>query len=181
MQQKNELLSGGRRIRRGAEWPRSVERERARKLKYPRKIMIKDERTTYILRCRKSRWIRKIIGEGYVRERDLFCWLMLDKCRVGALHFIEFEPDIGIDNEVFLATMDVENSADAQLAEVLCSAWQDVVDDVLAYGPVLEFRLAWMSPKQATSAVWARAAEAFITTEFDDHSILVMKAFPLEY
>ncbi len=64
---------------------------------------------------------------------------------------------------------------------MLCDVWSDAVNDVLAYGPVLEFRLAWMAPQHATTAVWATAAEALIKAEFDEHSILVMKAFPLEY
>jgi len=120
-------------------------------------------------------------GEGCVRQRDLFCWIKFDRTVVGALHFIEFDADALITAEEFFDTMDADAQADATLAEVLCGAWDDVVSDVLERGPVLDFRLAWMSPKHARAALWANAADALIDAEFGDHSILVMKAFPLEY
>jgi hypothetical protein len=181
MREASELFSGLSRIRRGTEWPQSVENEQAQKLKYPRVMTINTEGAAHILHYRKSRWHRMNMGEGYVRQRDLFCWIMFEKRRVGALHFVEFEPDVLIGNGDFFDTMDADYHADAHLAEVLCDAWHDVVDDVLAYGSVVEFRLAWMSPKYAISGLWAMAAEALLKVEFDERSILVMKAFPLEY
>lgn len=159
----------------------SVAYERACQLKYPRKMTFETERANYILRYRKSRWHRMDEDTGCVRKRDLFCWFISKNRRVGALHFVEFDPDDFIDNEKFFYTMDADYHADAHLAEVLCDAWHDVADQVFAYGPVLEFRLAWMSPKCAKSAAWVTGAEALIKAEFDEHSILVLKAYPLEY
>jgi hypothetical protein len=181
MQNQNELSSGLSRIRRRAEWPKSVVDEQARERKYPHRVTITTKKEMYTLNYRKSRRRRMNWGKGCVRTRDLFCWLNFKNLRVGALHFVEFEPDRLINNREFFFTMDADYHADMHLAEVLCDVWSDVVNDVLGYGPVLEFRLAWMSPQHAAAAVWAKAAEALIKADFDDHSILVMKAFPLEY
>jgi hypothetical protein len=179
MQNQNELSSGLSRIRRRAEWPKSVVDEQARERKYRHGMKIAAKNMMYMINYRKSRWRRMDIG--YVRQRDLFCWMNFKNQQVGVLHFVEFEPDPLIDNEDLFLTMDAEYHADSQLAELLCDVWSDVVNDVLAYGPVLEFRLAWMAPQHATAAVWATAAQALIKAEFDEYSILVMKAFPLEY
>jgi hypothetical protein len=181
MRDEDELLSRQPRIRRGAEWPNSVEEEHRRKAKYSRELRTTAQDGTFVLRYRKSRWRRMIMGQGCVKRRDLFCWITTKKRRVGALNFVEFEPDILISNDDFFNTMDADYHADAHLAEVLCAAWDAVVPDVLDYGPVLEFRLAWVAPEYARSGLWATAAKAIIEAEFDDHSILVMKAFPLEY
>src|SRR6266481_6312063 len=99
MREENELLSRLSRIWRGVEWPKSVEDEHARKSKYPREIAIGAEGTAYTLRYRRSRWHRMNMGEGCAKQRDLFCWIMFDKRRVGAMHFVEFEPDIFVGNE----------------------------------------------------------------------------------
>src|ERR671930_410818 len=98
MHEPDERLASVSRIRRGGEWPRDVEEELAQKSKYPREITIKIEDTPYILNYRKSRWCRMAMGDGCVRTRDLFCWVVLNKQRLGALHFVEFEPDTLIDN-----------------------------------------------------------------------------------
>jgi hypothetical protein len=120
-------------------------------------------------------------GDGVVRRRELFCWFEIAGERVGALHLIEFTPDVGIDNFEFLDTMDADYHADAVLAEVLCSGWEDLSLAVFCYGPILEFRLAWIAQRYARRVHWAAVAERLIETEFPRHSILVMKAFPLEY
>jgi hypothetical protein len=179
MQNQNEFSSGLSRIRRRAEWPKSVVDEQARERKYRHEMKITTKNMMYMLNYRKSRW--RQMDMGYVRQRDLFCWINFKNQHVGALHFVEFQPNPFIDNEDFFLTMDADYHQDAHLAELLCDVWSDVVKDVLGYGPVLEFRLAWMAPQHATAAVWATAAEALIKVEFDEHSILVMKAFPLEY
>lgn len=181
MRDEDETLFLQPRIRRGVEWPNSVEEERRRKAKYHRELKITMRDGTYLLRFRKSRSHRMMMRDGCVKQRDLFCWIIAKKRRVGALNFVEFEPDVLISNDDFFDTMDADYHADAHLAEVLCTAWDEVVPDVLDYGPVLEFRLAWVSPEYARSGLWAAAARALIEAEFDDHSILVMKAFPLEY
>jgi hypothetical protein len=181
MLDEDELLSRQPKSRRGTEWPNGVEEEHRRKAKHPRVLRITARDGTYLLRFRKSRWHRMMTGEGCVKRRDVFCWIIAKKRKVGALNFVEFEPDVLISNDDFFDTMDADYHADAHLAEVLCAAWDEVVPDVLCHGPVLEFRLAWGSPEYARSGIWATAAEAIVEAEFDDHSILVMKAFPLEY
>jgi hypothetical protein len=180
MQEQDELWSALSRIRRGAEWPESALHEQKRNRKYPNEMRFPTKNATYILQYRKSRWHRMMMGEGCVIKRDLFCWLNFKNQQVGALHFVEFKPDPWINNDEFLFTMDADSYADMQIAEMLCDGWSEA-NDVLAYGPVLEFRFAWMAPQHATTAIWATAAEALIKAEFDDHSILVMQAFPLDY
>ena len=142
MQREDEAFAQLPHIRREARIPSRIEDARIGRSKYRHELRIETENHNYTLRYRKSRWHRMVDAQGCVRQRDLFGWIMFDGHRIGALEFVEFEPDPFIDNEIFFDTMDADYHADAHLAEVLCASWQDVVGDVCDYGSILEFRLA---------------------------------------
>jgi len=70
---------------------------------------------------------------------------------------------------------------EAELAEMLLGSWKEIDVEIWEFGTVLEFRSAWIDPVGCPAQRWAHAAEAIIAREFDDHVLLVLKTFPLEY
>ena len=63
--------------------------------------------------------------------------------------------------------------------DVISSSWEDL-DDVIAYGSILELDRAWISPLHSGDDRFSRALKALMQT-FSGWSILVLKAFPIEY
>jgi hypothetical protein len=122
-------------------------------------------------------------GEHYhdaVLRTELFCWMRLGRRRIGAMALNTYCFNGCGSNGNILRVMDIDYGYEAELAHVLCSAWREVVFDVSHMAPVLYFHMAWISPKHADGKIFAVAANRLID-EVEDYSILVMKAFPLEY
>jgi hypothetical protein len=130
------------RIRRGTERPSGVQDELAGKAKYPRTLRLCDRGVECNLRYRRSRWSDALMEDTGATYRNLFCWIDMSKQHVGALKFVEFKAAPYMDNFAFFDALDGMSQADCSLAEVVCAGWSDVVQDVLALGPILEFRLA---------------------------------------
>lgn len=173
-------LANQNRIRRGDEVPDTFSRELGLGQRYPRTISLEELRRGMRLRYRRTRPTR-MDGGDCVRRREVFAWIYLGPERVGGLEFVEFDPDPLSGNESFFDDMDSYCAADAAVGEVLCDQWSDVTDIPGGFGPIVEFRAAWMKPLYARDGLWVRAAEALIGQEFKDYSILIMKALPLEY
>ena len=149
----------------------------AKKLKH--RLTIPYGNSTACFCYNKPRLFR--IGEGAVRMREIPGWIEINGQRGGLLNFVEYVPDILIDNTEFFESMDLHAQATSDLAAVLCDGWEYVSTDVSDHGPILEFRTAWMAPSFARGGVWATLAERVIEKVFPKHALLVMKAFPLEY
>ena len=76
--------------------------------------------------------------------------------------------------------MDADSAGAMAVAEAVRSVWD--VTMLSCYGPLLEFRLAWMLRSAARESIWAKAAERLITAHSSFcFSALLLKAFPLEY
>jgi hypothetical protein len=111
----------------------------------------------------------------------LFCWIALKRRRIAALQLLEFKPVAQLANDDFFYIMDEASQMESDLAAVLCKAWNRFSERVTAYGNLVDFRMAWADPTRHPPGLWAAAAEELIAHELSDHSLLTMKAFPLEY
>ena len=127
-----------------------------------------------------SRW-RSIAEDERVRKRELFAWIQIGPRRVGALELHEFEPSGCFDNADVFEVMDCEDAFESRLAEVLCSVFDDLCSEVAPYGSILDFRHAWIAPASAHQGLFAKAATTIVDAAFPDHTLLIMKAYPLEY
>lgn len=168
------------RIRRGPEFPDFINHEIACNQKHPLSFKLNINNSSILLRYRKTRWQR--IGEnGVVKRSKLFCWIEIEEKNVGAVLLEVFQVDSFIGDYDFWETMDRDSIEDSHLADVLCTQWADISISISDFGPIIEFRSAWMHPQYAHSAIWAVAAKLLISRHFKQYSLLVMKAFPLEY
>jgi hypothetical protein len=170
----------GRAIRRdSAQLPKDLAYEQTcyERREYRHQLTL-DPASPYEFRYRRSR--RQALSNG-VYQRELFCWIVFRGERVGALHLWQFETRPLIDDDAFFDAMDECSARTAELGEVLVTAWPEGVYEVFDFGPVIEFRLAWVAPAHSGRVPWGAAALALIEREFADFSILLLKAFPVEY
>jgi hypothetical protein len=115
-----------------------------------------------------------------VRSREIFAWILEGSVRLGAVKLIEWHVDPLTDEEDFYYEMDADSAEASALAEAVCSVWD--IPLLSSFGPLLEFRLAWMLPSAARESIWAKAAGRLITAHScSGFSVLLLKAFPLEY
>lgn len=174
------LKSRGRAIRRDpTQLPKDLAYEQAcyawREYRYH---LAFDPASPYEFHYRRSR--RQRLSNG-VYQRELFCWIVLRGEPVGALDLWQFEARPLIDDDAFFEAMDECSDRTATLGEVLVTSWPEGVYEVFDFGPVIEFRLAWVAPAHSGRVPWAAAALALIEREFADFSILLLQAFPVEY
>lgn len=172
------------RIRRTSSMPEFAVEEARQRRRYPHTLNIKGLGVTLAYRASGEVSVGEVDrGEEYhdaVLRRELFCWLRVGRQRVGAMALNTYCFSGCASNSEILDTMDIDQAFEWNLAKVLCNAWRSVVFDVSHMAPVLYFHMAWISPRYADGKLFAVAANELIEA-VDDYSILVMKAFPLEY
>ncbi|MXP15688.1 hypothetical protein GRI44_13110 [Altererythrobacter confluentis] len=131
------------------------------------------------LRYHRSRWRLPDPDFPSVRQCTTKAKLYAGDTHAGSFEFTELCPEPLIDNHSFFEWADAMSSTLMELAEVLCSHWEEL-SEVSDYGTILELTRAWMDPAFSNSGRFARAANALIGMN-KDWSLLVLKAFPLEY
>jgi hypothetical protein len=168
-------------LRHAQETPWSIRHEIARKARYPHRLELELAGRTLEVRYRRGRKYT-LLGEQYsaVKSRDIFAWILQGTIRLGAVEFIEWHVDPLTDEDDFLYEMDADSAGAMAVAEAVQSVWDVAI--LSCYGPLLEFRLAWMLRSAARDSIWAKAAERLITAQGASRfSVLLLKAFPLEY
>lgn len=176
------LTSNGERLRRGSEPPEEIRAGGQFAQKRTRTPTIHaGGRGSDALRFEYQTGPKFLVdGDGTITSRRLFGWLYRADERIGAIGFDEWHPLPGLDGDHFVWGMDEYSQASHSLSIVLADAWE--MDELSESGPVLEFSLLWMRPDHARGSVWAPMAEALIRRRYEGRfSVLVLKAFPLEY
>ena len=177
----NYVLRDGR-VRRSSEFSSSGASFRPTNKTHRHSFIIqRDSQEPITVRYRRSRWWDMSEGDRWIRVRSIYTALYLKAEPVGMLEFHEYEVASFVLDEDFFQILDDYSSIGAEMAKALISCWSDIADDLGAYGTILDFRRAWMRPDQTKFSIWAEAAKLIITKEFLKHSVMIMKAFPLEY
>jgi hypothetical protein len=175
------LLSRQSRIRRTDDMPAFAREEIGARRAYRQSLEFVFKGLKASARYRRSRWSWVADDEGFVRCRELFCWVTLGDKRVAALQILEFEPGLHLENDDFLCVMDASTQMEGDLASALCEAWDSFIEQVTVYGNLVDFRMAWADRAKSPPGLWAAAANEIIARELPDYSLITMKAFPLEY
>jgi len=97
------------------------------------------------------------------------------------MDFVLYDAENCFDNKDFFSVMDMDAEVESRAAGVLCSNFRNFAEDVAPYGNLLVFQEAWMQPKSSKNGVFGKAANAIVSELFSDFSMLLLKAFPLEY
>jgi hypothetical protein len=173
-----------KRIRRQDALPKFARSEAQRRRKYPYTIELPGTGTS--LRCQMRRPYS--VGEfddpsckDFVHKTEIFAWLVLGRKRIGAFQLNKFDPNGCGSNEDFMTVMDLAEAYEATLSGALCRQFANLIDEVTLAGPIVDFRRAWIMPRFANGDLFRLTSRTLVEKVSPHHSIMVMKAFPLEY
>ncbi len=165
---------------RGETFPKFVNDETSERKRYPQRLTVSEGPVGANLHYRRSRWGRLDFERMGMSTREIFCWLEIDGHRVGAIQLREYRADDYLDNDDFFEFMDSFTQSASDLASTVMVHWEEVVD-FFDYGSLLEFHAVWTDPRRCPTGLWSLAANDLISRECPNYSVLVLKAFPLEY
>lgn len=168
-------------IRRSSELPSFAQEELGRPYQYPHRPTIRGLPSDVSVRFRRSR--KKRIGglvDG-IRRSEFFAWVHIGPRPVSALRLVTYDVTLYFSDDDFLNNMDMDASEDYTFANVIAEHWTDVATSLSAYGPLVQFCSAWADPQVAGQNLWWKVANHLLFNEMDRWSVLVLKAFPLEY
>jgi hypothetical protein len=117
-----------------------------------------------------------------IYQRRIYCWLFADSELVGTFQILDFDlpSERYVSDEEFWELMDDYSNSTMELAEALSATWPDISDTILPYGPVVLIDRAWVKPKSARYSEWAGVLRRLIELEYRNHSVIALKAFPIE-
>ena len=173
-----------KRIRRQDALPKFADAEARRRRKYPHTIELPGTGASLQYRMSKPYSVGRFADDssmGLVQKTELFAWLVLGRRRIGAFELNEFDPNCCGSNEDFMIVMDIDEAYEATLSAALCEQFDNLIGEVTLAGPILDFRRAWIMPRFANGELFRLAARTLVEKVSPHYSIMVIKAFPLEY
>lgn len=168
-------------IRRGVQLPEFAQSELRTAYRYPHRVIVPNLDPCFSVRFRRSRKYR--IGdlrEG-IHRSEIFVWVRLEREPVCALKMILYDVPMHFGDEYFLYNMDLDSLEDSRFAETVASCWEDVGITLCAYGPLVQFSAAWAAPRLSQQSFWWQVANHVLSHQIERWSVMVLKAFPLEY
>ncbi|WKW51898.1 hypothetical protein [Rhodomicrobium lacus] len=143
-----------------------------------RHILIDDDNGSYICRYSRSRW-EKMLESALVRRKEIHARIERDGHCFSIIDLIGFDIDTFATNEEIVYNLDSNSQADYDLGIVISNYWEYITDDVSGFGPIVELRRLWN--KNGSKVGWVDFCANLIEKEYQNYSILILKAFPLEH
>ncbi|ATW02456.1 hypothetical protein [Sphingorhabdus sp. YGSMI21] len=129
----------------------------------------------------QSTWLPvDIEGDGGIERRTTQGHISFSQKNIGAFTFNEFQGPPWICSEALFEEMDSYSAATSELAEAICDNWKEP-SKIFEYGNLVELERSWMLPSMSKGGRFSAVLKALIREVFDDRSLLMLKAFPLEY
>lgn len=121
------------------------------------------------------------VVEMLPRQRETIVRLERDGETVAAIRLKQHDVPLGCDLGLASAAWEAESPELETLSATLRAGWQDPVAEVLELGPTIELATIWSQPGKVSPALLANALDAAVEAVSPIHSVVVLKAFPLEY
>lgn len=169
------------RIRRSDTVPGVFADEMRSVTRYRRRINCRVGDRLYPIIYRRSRGVWLGAEPDTIRHREVFAWILRGGARIGCIRLNEYAVHADLSNEAFLERMGAESASAQALAAALCEREVDDFDGFGRQGSILELSAIWIDRKHAKTAIWIPALKALVVDSFGDATMLVLKAFPLEY
>ncbi|WP_203290773.1 hypothetical protein [Maricaulis parjimensis] len=117
----------------------------------------------------------------HLRRQVCRAWVRHDGRSVGGVNLSRFTIPTFMTNEEFLDVMDRESSETHRLSCALAHEFDSVSEEVGDYGDIIELNRVWLSPVPEVAGASGEILESLIAAVFPDFSLIVLKAYPLEY
>ncbi|WP_126665611.1 hypothetical protein [Croceibacterium ferulae] len=145
----------------------------------PSMMTVRHENEELQMHYHRSRWQTPEPDFPSVKQRVTQAKLYMGDDHAGSFEVTELRPEPLIDDRSFFDWADATSVIRAEMAEVVRYHWEEV-SEVSDYGTILELSGAWMNPAYSKGGRFALATKALIDFS-KDWSLLILKAFPLEY
>jgi hypothetical protein len=132
------------------------------------------------VRYHRTGWRRLGYEMNGIKRRHTVALIFTDGQHVGSLDAYEFRVAAFTSSNEFLEKMDGHSQATYDIANVICANWEDV-SEISDYGDIVELNRVWMSAPFSKRGRFSAAANTLIGHLFKGRSLLILKAFPLEY
>ena len=132
------------------------------------------------VRYHRTGWRHLSFEVNEIKRCHTAALILTDGQHVGSLEVNEFRVAPSLTSNEFLEGMDTDSQATYDLADVLCANWYEI-GAISDFGDIVELKRAWMSARFSNRGRFAAAANALIGRLFKRRSLLILKAFPLEY
>lgn len=132
------------------------------------------------VRYHRTGWRRLNVDFNTVKRRQTSALIVTDGQHVGSLEINEYRIATFTESGEFLEEMDAHSHATYNLADVICGNWEEV-SEISDYGDIVELNRAWMSAAFSNARRFSAAANTLIDNLYRNRSLLILKAFPLEY
>lgn len=116
-----------------------------------------------------------------LRKQTCTAWVFLNGASVGGVILKRYTLPDSIENEEFIYLMDLDEAAEHELSIALTSQFEELGTDVAPYGDILEINRIWLASLPQTAGKSPRIIKALASAFCPQFSLLVLKAFPLEY
>jgi len=132
------------------------------------------------VRYHRTGWRRLSYETNDIKQRHTEALIFIDGQHVGSFDVNEFRVAAFTSSSEFFEEMDSHTQATHNLADVICTNWEDI-SEISDYGDIVELNRAWMSRPFSKSGRFSAAANTLITNLLKGRSLMILKAFPLEY
>ncbi len=174
------------RIRRSSDEPEFIKHERRLKSKYPYRFQIRQSDDRFVGNFRRSRrvyvddWSHHDGAFCYMLNQEIFCWILDNNIRVGAILVNLWDTNGIPDNQEFFDEMDTYSMASAELASVIIDCW-DVLE-IFPYGAIVDITNGWVTPRNRIPGILTDAVNILIDQHINEEkALMILKAYPLEY
>jgi len=132
------------------------------------------------IRYHRTGWRRLGYEINEIKRRRTAALIFSNGQHMGSLEANEYRVAAFTNSDEFLDEMDSDSQETYDLAAVICANWQDV-SEISEYGDIAEVRRIWISTLLSKRGCFSVVAKMLMERLLKSRSLLVLKAFPLEY
>lgn len=116
-----------------------------------------------------------------IRRQACDAWIFDGQAIVGGIQLKRYSIPAFVDNDYVVDIMDMDEQEEYELAHALAFEFEDIGEEIGAYGDLVEIRRVWIKPGSGIAGRSCDAVNALIGAFCPDFAMIVLKAFPLEY
>lgn len=121
------------------------------------------------------------LDEPWIRVRDLFAFIDHGTDCVGAVEVHAYQGATGLIEEWIFEILDGYSGYSVELGNVISKCWPDDPAIVFDYGDVVDLMHVWAAEPRFLNGLNDVLFDTFIPALTERYSILISKAYPLEY